>query len=48
MGVVLSFNPSTQEAKAEVRGVRGQPGLLSERQDSQGYTEKSCLEKPTK
>jgi hypothetical protein len=26
--------------------VRGQPGLLSEFQDSQGYTEKPCLEKP--
>jgi hypothetical protein len=26
--------------------VRGQPGLQSEFQDSQGYPEKSCLEKP--
>ena len=26
--------------------VRGQPGLQSEFQDSQGYTEKPCLEKP--
>jgi hypothetical protein len=26
-------------------GVRGQPGLQSEFQDSQGYTEKPCLEK---
>jgi hypothetical protein len=26
--------------------VRGQPGLQSEFQDSEGYTEKSCLEKP--
>jgi hypothetical protein len=25
--------------------VRGQPGLQSEFQDSQGYTEKLCLEK---
>jgi hypothetical protein len=25
--------------------VRGQPGLQSEFQDSQGYTEKSCLKK---
>jgi hypothetical protein len=25
--------------------VRGQPGLQSEFQDSQGYTEKTCLEK---
>jgi hypothetical protein len=29
-------------------GVRGQPGLQSEFQDSQGYTEKPCLEKPKK
>jgi hypothetical protein len=28
--------------------VRGQPGVQSEFQDSQGYTEKSCLEKPKK
>jgi hypothetical protein len=26
--------------------VWGQPGLQSEFQDSQGYTEKHCLEKP--
>jgi hypothetical protein len=26
--------------------VRGQPGLQSELQDSQGYTEKFCLKKP--
>jgi hypothetical protein len=26
--------------------VRGQPGLQSEFQDSQGYTEKPCLETP--
>jgi hypothetical protein len=26
--------------------VRGQPGLQSKFQDSQGYTEKPCLEKP--
>jgi hypothetical protein len=26
--------------------VPGQPGLQSEFQDSQGYTEKPCLEKP--
>jgi hypothetical protein len=25
--------------------IRGQPGLQSEFQDSQGYTEKPCLEK---
>jgi hypothetical protein len=28
--------------------VRGQPGLQSEFQDSQGYTDKLCLEKPKK
>jgi hypothetical protein len=28
--------------------VRGQPGLQSEFQDSQGYTEKPCLENPPK
>jgi hypothetical protein len=28
--------------------VRGQPGLQSEFQDSQGYTKKPCLEKKTK
>jgi hypothetical protein len=28
--------------------VRGQPGLQSEFQDSQGYTEKPCLKKQTK
>jgi hypothetical protein len=27
--------------------VQGQPGLQSEFQDSQGYTEKPCLETPT-
>jgi hypothetical protein len=27
--------------------VQGQPGLQSEFQDSQGYTEKSCLENKT-
>jgi hypothetical protein len=28
--------------------VRGQPGLQSEFQDSQGYTEKTCLRNKTK
>jgi hypothetical protein len=28
--------------------VRGQPGLQSEFQDSQGYTEKPCLKKKAK
>ena len=39
LGVVVhDFNPSTREAEA------GQPGLQSEFQDSQGSTEKPCLE----
>jgi hypothetical protein len=44
--VAHTFNPSTWEAEAG--GVRGQPGLQSEFQDSQGYTEKPCLKKPKK
>jgi hypothetical protein len=47
--VAHAFNPSTQEAEADfVLWVRGQPGLQSEFQDSQGYTEKPCLEKTNK
>jgi hypothetical protein len=42
--VAHTFNPSTWEAEAG--GFQGQPGLQSEFQDSQGYTEKPCLEKP--
>jgi hypothetical protein len=38
-----AFNPRTLEAEAG--GVQGQPGLQSEFQVSQGYTEKSYLEK---
>jgi hypothetical protein len=41
--VAHAFNPSTQEAEAEDFWVPGQPGLQSEFQDSQGYTEKPCL-----
>jgi hypothetical protein len=46
-GVVAhTFNPSTWEAEVgENFWVRGQPGLQSEFQDSQDYTEKPCLEK---
>ena len=40
------FNPSTWEAEAD--GFLGQPGLQSELQDSQGYTEKPCLRKKQK
>jgi hypothetical protein len=39
--VLQAFNPSTWEAEAG--GFPGQPGLQSEFQDSQGYTEKSCV-----
>ena len=42
------FNPSTQETKAG-RSLSSRPaGLQSEFQDSQGYTEKSCLKKKQK
>ena len=36
-----------RQRQADFR-VQGQPGLQSEFQDSQGYTEKPCLEKPKK
>jgi hypothetical protein len=46
LGVVAhTFNPSTWEAEAGDFWVQGQPGLQSEFQDSQGYTEKPYLEK---
>jgi hypothetical protein len=41
-----AFNPRTWEAEAG--GVQGQPGLQSEFQDSQTYTEKRCLKKTFK
>jgi hypothetical protein len=50
-GVVAhAFNPSTWEAEAGgfLFWVRGQPGLQSKFQDSQGYTEKPCLEEKKK
>jgi hypothetical protein len=48
-GVVAhTFNPSTREAEADRFLVQGQPGLQSEFQDSQGYTEKPCLKNQTK
>ena len=43
-----AFNPRTWEAEAGrfmSSRPQGQPGLQSEFQDSQGYTEKLCLEK---
>jgi hypothetical protein len=47
--MVHTFNPRTWEAEAgESLGVQDQPGLPSEFQNSQGYTEKLCLEKQNK
>jgi hypothetical protein len=46
--VVHAFNPSTWEADAGRFLSSGKPGLQSEFQDSQGYTEKPCLEKNQK
>jgi hypothetical protein len=48
--VAHAFNPNTPEAEAGgfLNPIRGQPGLQSEFHDSQGYTEKPCLEKPKK
>ena len=40
-----AFSPSTWEAEAGKSRGRGQPDLQSEFQDSQGYTEKPCLDK---
>jgi hypothetical protein len=48
-GVVAhAFNLSTWEAEAGRFLSQGQPGLQSELQDSQGYTEKPCLKKTKK
>jgi hypothetical protein len=41
--VAHAFNPNNLGGR-----VRGLPGLQSEFQDSQGYTEKPCLEKLNK
>jgi hypothetical protein len=44
--LVLTVNSSTWEAETgRSLWVRGQPGLQSEFQDSQDYTEKLCLKK---
>jgi hypothetical protein len=49
LGVMAhAFNPSTREAEAADFWVLGQPGLQSEFQDSQGYTEKPCLKNKNK
>jgi hypothetical protein len=46
--VAHTFNPSTWEAEAGGCLSSRPAGLQSEFQDSQGYTEKPCLEKPKK
>jgi hypothetical protein len=46
--VVHTFNPSLGRQRQVDFGVQGQPGLQSEFQHSQGYTEKPCLDKPRK
>jgi hypothetical protein len=46
--VVHAFNPSTWEAEAGRLLSSGQPGIQSEFQNSQGYTEKPCLKKKKK
>jgi hypothetical protein len=47
-GVVAhAFKPSTREAEAD-GSLSSRPGLQSEFQDSQSYTEKPCLEKTKK
>jgi hypothetical protein len=46
--VAHAFNPSTQKAEAGGSlSVQNQPGLQIKFQDSQGYTEKPCLEGKT-
>ena len=42
-----AFNPSTWEAEAG-GFLSSRPAWSTEFQDSQGYTEKPCLEKPKK
>jgi hypothetical protein len=46
--VAHAFNPSAWETEAGGFLSSRQPGLQSELQDSQGYTEKPCLKKPKK
>ena len=41
--VLHTFNPSIREAEEGNFWVWDQPGLQSELQTSQGYTEKTCL-----
>ena len=44
-GAHLYLIPALRRQRQADFWVRGQPGLQSEFQDSQGYTEKPCLEK---
>jgi hypothetical protein len=46
--VAHTFNPSTWEVEAGRFLSLSQPGLQSKFQDSQGYTEKPCLENKQK
>jgi hypothetical protein len=46
--VAHAFNPSTWEAEAGGFRVRGQPGLQSEFQDSQGYIHRETLSRKIK
>ena len=44
----MPLNPALGRQRQEDFGVRGHPGLQSEFQDSQSYTQKPCLEKKKK
>jgi hypothetical protein len=47
--VMWAFNPSTLGGQRQADfWIRGQPGLQSEFQGSQGYTKKPCLKKKKK
>jgi hypothetical protein len=46
--VAHAFNPKLGRQRQANFWVRGQPGLQSEFQDSQDYTEKPCLDKKQK
>jgi hypothetical protein len=43
--VAHAFNPSTWRQRQADLWVQGQPGLQSEFQETQGFTEKPCLKK---
>jgi hypothetical protein len=44
--VAHAFNPALGRQRQVDFWVRGEPSLQSEFQNSQGYTDKPCLEKP--